>query len=134
MQRGLTLLFVPALFLFGCGGDDDTSDAASGGDDEDQTLAEQFGDDPTFDECIDGLRQILESIEVPDGVDPSDGIDADEQELVDDELEGVFEAEGLDPSGEDDPCADHVGPEADAATAEIFEDLDPDVVSMLGGG
>ena len=52
------------------GDDDATSDG-------DATVAEQLGDDPTSDECMDGFRQILESAEVPEG-ESEDGIDEDE--------------------------------------------------------
>jgi hypothetical protein len=46
-------------------------------------------------------------------------------------LSAAFENEGLDPDGEDDPCAPYVGPEADAATAEIMENLDPGVLAVI---
>jgi hypothetical protein len=125
MRRGLALLIVPAFFLLGCSGDDD--DAS-----DDGTVADQLGDDPSLDECIASARQVLESIEVPEGVDPSDGIDAEEQPKVQATVDKAFSDAGLDVEGEDDPCAEYVGEEADAAIEEIVADLDPDVQAMLG--
>jgi hypothetical protein len=73
--RGL-LLTMPLVLVIGCGGDDDETG------DGDATLAEQFGEDPTFEECIDGIRQILASIEVPEGFDPQDGLDEEERSML----------------------------------------------------
>lgn len=122
------LFTVPIALVIGCGGDDDTIAEPSG---DNPTFAEQFGDDPTFDECIDGIGQVLRSIEVPDGVDPIDGLDEDELPKVEAEIRRAFTDFGVDPDGEDDPSADYVGPESDAATAEIMADLDPAVLAML---
>lgn len=119
MRRALVLC-VPFVLLVGC----------AGGDDRD---AVELGDDPTLEECVDVLRQIMESVQVPDGVDPQDGMDEDEQSKADAALEAAFDDAGVDPSAEDDPCAQHAGPEAQAAKAEVMDDLDPDVAAMLAG-
>ena len=78
------------------------------------------------------MREVLESIEVPEGVDPSDGLDEEEQPKAQAAVDKAFSDAGLDVEGDDDPCADYVGEEADAAIAEIVADLDPDVQAMLG--
>jgi hypothetical protein len=126
MRRGLALLIVPAFLVFGCSGDDD--DGASG----DETIVDQLGDDPTLEECLAAVQQVLESIEVPDGVDPSDGLDAEEQPKADAAVEKAFSDGGLDPDGDDDRCAEHAGDEADDALTAMVADLDPDVQAMLG--
>ena len=138
MWRGLVLT-IPLALLIGCGSDDGETTAGdettAGGETTagDEPLAEQLGDDPTFEECMDGIRQILESIEVPEGFEPQDGIDEDERSSAEAAIRAAFENEGLDADGEDDPCAQHVGDEADAATAEIMQNLDPEVLAVITG-
>jgi len=139
MRRGL-LVIIPIALLFACGGDDsdaqsDTADTADTADTsgDSSTFADEYGDDPTLEECIEGMRYMLGTIEVPDGVDPTDGIDGDETAKVDAEVSRAFTDYGLDPDGENDPCAKHSSPEADAALATILEELDPAVLAMLQG-
>ena len=75
----------------------------------------------------------LESIEVPEGSEPQDGIDEDERSNAEAAIRTAFENEGLDPDGENDTLAQHVGYEADAATAEILANLDPDGRVVITG-
>jgi hypothetical protein len=113
------LLLVPFLCLFACG-------------DDDKTAAEKLGDDPTKEECIEVLRDILGDVEVPDGVDPSDGLDDEERPKAEAAIEDAFKGTGIDPDAEDDACTKAT----EDMTAEEFEEavkgIDPEVLQMLG--
>jgi hypothetical protein len=112
---------IALVLLVGCSGDDDA------------TVAEQLGDDPTSEECMDGFRQILESAEVPEG-ESEDGIDEDELRRAGAAVSDAFENEGLDPEGFDDLCGQQTsGPEAAAEFNEIVNSLDPVLAAVITG-
>ncbi|HEY5698439.1 MAG TPA: hypothetical protein VIT01_13115 [Acidimicrobiales bacterium] len=121
LVRRSFLVTIPLLLLVGCSGDDDA------------TVAEQLGDDPTSEECMDGFRQILESAEVPEG-ESEDGIDEDELRRAGDAVRDAFENEGLDPEGFDDLCAQKTtGPEAATEFTEIVNSVDPVLAAVITG-
>ena len=114
MRRTLLVAF---LLLAACGDD--------GGGDE-------LGDDPTTAECLDAGREVLERLEVPEGVDPSDGLDEDERAKTEAMFESAAESSGFDISDEDHPCAAATEGATQAELAEMVEGLDPEILELLG--
>jgi len=97
------------------------------------TFAEEYGDDPTFEECVEGIRHVWGEVVVPDGVDPTDGIDEDEVPKAQAELHRAFTDYGVVPDSPNDPCTKYNGPELSAEFAAILQDLDPAVLAMIEG-
>jgi hypothetical protein len=107
----------------------DSADTSS----DNPTFADEYGDDPTFEECVEGIRHVWGDVVVPEGVDPADGIDEDEVPKVEAELDRAFTDYGVAPDGENDPCTKYNGPELSAEFTAILEDLDPAVFAMIQG-
>jgi hypothetical protein len=113
------LLIAPVLLLaLGCGDDGGGGDA--------------LGDDPTREECVDALVAVLHSLQVPDGVDPSDGLDADEKVRADAAIEEAFARQGIDPDIEDHPCDAATSDMTAAEYEEATEGVDPEVIALIG--
>ena len=102
------------------------------GDDDGGGGGDALGDNPTREECIDAIVAVMESLEVPDGVDPSDGLDDDERPKADAAVEAAFDEQGIDPDDEDHPCDDLTADMTDEEFTELTKDIDPDVLALLG--
>ena len=91
-----------------------------------------LGDNPTKQECFDVMRSVLERLRVPEGVDPSDGLDDQERAKTEDVIEELGRDEGLDISDEDHPCAAATNGATGGELAALVEGIDPDVLELLG--
>jgi hypothetical protein len=130
----VVVLAVGTLLMGACsddGGDADDGSGDSGGSGGGASAEEALADDPSPDECVDALLTVLGRVEVPEGFDPSDGVDDDEraaaQGAMDDASEGLF-----DPNDEDHPCTTVFDEISDEQGAEILGSVDPAVIAMLG--
>jgi hypothetical protein len=118
MRRCLAALLIASpLALVACG--DDQPDA--------------LGDNPTKQECLDVTRTMLERLEVPDGVDPSDGLDDEERAKADAAFEEIAKDLGIDTADDADyPCSAATDDLTAAEVTELTEGIDPEILALLG--
>ena len=95
------------------------------------SLAEEdLLDDPSVEDCQDAFRTFFDRLEIPDGFDPSDGVD--EEELTEAEAAAEEAAEGLfDPSDQDHPCNEALS-RCPEETNEFMDGLDPEKIAFFG--
>jgi hypothetical protein len=100
-------------------------------DDGGGSAEEDLLDDPSVEDCQDAMRTFFDRVEIPDGFDPSDGVD--DEEVAEAEAAADEAAEGLfDPSDQDHPCNAAMGSMSEEETDEFIDSLDPEKVAFFG--
>jgi hypothetical protein len=117
MRRMRRLLLIASLVLLAACSDD---------------AGDSLGDNPTKQECLDVMRTVLQRLEVPDGVDPSDGLDDEERAKTDAALGKIGDDVGLDISDDNHPCNAATDSLTDEEVADLAQGVDPDVLELLG--
>ena len=132
------LLVLPLLLLVACGDDASDGDAAAGtttvadGTTTEEASSSVLGDDPSKGECLDAARITLSRVEVPDEIDPSDGLDDEEVAAAEAELARAGEDSGFDLVDQDHPCVAALEDVTEAELAAMVEGIDPAVLALLG--
>jgi hypothetical protein len=115
MRRLLVALLIASPVLLGACGDDNP---------------DALGDDPTKEECLDVTRTMLTRLEVPEGVDPSDGLDDEERAKTDEAIDAIGADLGVD-LADDGPCSAATDDLTEAEFAVLVEGIDPMVIELL---
>jgi hypothetical protein len=102
---------------------------AACGDDGDAEVA-SLDDDPSVEECLEAAAAVLGRVEIPEDLDPADGLDDAEQDAVDAAIQDAAEGD-FDPTDESHPCTQALQSATPEQVNQLFRDLDPEMIALL---
>jgi hypothetical protein len=122
----LTSLAIALVVAAGCGDDGGDDTARTGNDD----AAEELRADPSKDNCLTAFETFLGALEVPEGVDTSDGLDDNEREAVNGVYAAASEESGMSLGDEAHPCDDATA-DADMEIEAMFRELPQEIKDLI---